>query len=142
MPVKFEFDAPENVYEIFVIGWVNELADKNFEKAYEAVLHDEYYGWSPTLIESVINGYGLEYEQGNEKFEVTKTFHALGEGNRFDVMWYDPETVTDFIEEQRRLAEIWYQLPLNNEWSDLTVTFDIIMYPEGLYLMLKEIHVF
>ena len=142
MPVKFEFDAPEKAYEDFITIWVNQLADNNFEKAYEDILHDEYYGLSPALIESVINGYGLEYEQGNKKFEVTKTFHALGEGSSFDVMWYDPETVTHFIEGQRRLAEIWYQLPLNNEWSDLTVTFDIIMYPEGLYLMLKEIHVF
>jgi hypothetical protein len=57
-------------------------------------------------------------------------------------MWYDPETAINFIEGQRRLAGIWYQLPLHNEWSDLTVTFDLIMYPEELYLMLKEIHVF
>jgi len=59
-----------------------------------------------------------------------------------DLMLYYPETVTHFIEGQRRLAEIWYQLLINNEWSNLTVTFEIVMYPEGLYLMLKEINFF
>lgn len=40
------------------------------------------------------------------------------------------------------IGNIWYDLPLNGYWSDLTASFDVLRYPDYLTLELQEIHVF
>jgi hypothetical protein len=40
------------------------------------------------------------------------------------------------------VAEVWFDLPLNGEWSDLTATFGVHRAGDDLVLCLQEIHVF
>lgn len=141
MFAKFPFTATEQDFYRFIINWVGLLAQRKYQEAYDSVLQYDYYEWTPTLMESIVNGYGMDYEEGQTKYEVTSPDKAVGEGNGFDVMWYEGEVV-NFVEGRERLAELWYDLPLNDEWSDLTVTFDLVKCSDGLYLQLKEIHVF
>ncbi|WP_097130856.1 hypothetical protein [Spirosoma fluviale] len=141
MFAKFPFTATEQDFHSFIISWVGLLAQRKYQEAYDSVLHHDYYEWTPELMESIINGYGSEYEEGETKYEVTLPDETTDEGDRFDVIWYEGEVV-NFVEGRERLAELGYQLPLNNDWSDLTVTFDLVKCFDGLYLQLKEIHVF
>jgi len=39
------------------------------------------------------------------------------------------------------VGQVWFDLPLNGVWSDLTATFDIKLDGEALYLELDDIHV-
>ena len=43
----------------FIDSWVNDLVKEDYESAYARTGHDSYYEWTPELIKSVINGYGL-----------------------------------------------------------------------------------
>jgi hypothetical protein len=36
---------------------------------------------------------------------------------------------------------VWFDLPLNGEWSDLTATFDVVRRDQGLSLVLDDVHV-
>lgn len=141
MFAKFPFTATEQDFHTFITSWVSLLADKKYQEAYNAVLHYDYFEWTPTLMEGIINGYGMQYEVGDTKYEITPPGDALGDGDRFDVLWFGDE-VTTIVEGRECLAELWYQLPLNNEWSDLTVTFKLVKFSDCLFLELNEIHVF
>ncbi len=36
---------------------------------------------------------------------------------------------------------MWFDLPVNGEWSDLTATFQILRHGDALVLQLEDIHV-
>jgi hypothetical protein len=40
------------------------------------------------------------------------------------------------------VGEVWFDLPLDGSWSDLTATFDLQERGGALVLVLQEIHVF
>lgn len=40
------------------------------------------------------------------------------------------------------VGKVWYDLPLNGEWSDLTATFNILKSESHIVLELNEIHIF
>ena len=40
------------------------------------------------------------------------------------------------------IARVWFDLPLNGEWSDLTATFQVRQNDAESVLILNEIHVF
>ncbi|MBD2705452.1 hypothetical protein IC229_32880 [Spirosoma sp. BT702] len=141
MFAKFPFTATEQDFYAFIISWVGLLAERKYQEAYDSVLHYDYYEWTPELMESIINGYGSEYEEGETKYKVTPPEQATGNGDEFYMFWYEGE-VTNFVVGREQLAELGYHLPLNHDWSDLSVTFDLVKCWDGLYLQLKEIHVF
>lgn len=138
-----QFDFSFSVKEIhkFVTEWVKLLAEKDYAKAYDLVLLSDYFGWTPLLMESVVNGYGLPYEGNGTKYEVTDPATAIGQSYDFDILFYDPNGVVHSIEGRERVGEVWYNLPLNGEWSDLTVTFDLVRTQDGTYLELNDIHI-
>src|SRR3954454_6358000 len=100
----------------FIEAWIDDLTRGNYEAAYRRTEHDPYYQWTPDLMRSVVQGYGLPEPHPNGiVFVVTSRASALGGPPRRIV---DRNAVTPVA-----LAEIWYDLPLNGEWSDLTATF-------------------
>ena len=141
MLAEFGAEVSEPQIHRFIKNWVILLADGKYQEAYNSVLRTNYQNWTPQLMEQVINGYGVPYEIGQPKFAVTHPETALGVGDGFDVMWFDHQPSMDSNEAIKRLAEIWYQLPLNNEWSDLTVTFELVKCSDGFHLELGDIHV-
>ena len=52
--------------------WLNLLAAEDYKNAFDLTLHKPYFQWTPELIESIINGYGLPYNGNHQKYIVTK----------------------------------------------------------------------
>ena len=83
----------------------------------------------------VVQGYGLpEPHRSGDVFVVTSRASALGG---------PPQRVVEReIVPPDSLAEVWYDLPLNGRWSDLTATFRVELRTNGSAVVLQEIHVF
>ncbi len=119
----------------FVEAWIDDLARGDYQAAYDRTAHDPYYAWSPSLIQKVIEGYGLpEPCSDGMLFHVTDRQTAKGKCHNRTV---DHDHIPDSV-----VAEVWYDLPLNGEWSDLTATFRIKRCETGCVVVLQEIHVF
>lgn len=112
--------------------WVDDLASYDYESAFGRTEHDSYYGWTPALIEAVIQGYGLPEPAHDGPFVVTARLSASGQPR---VIIERDEAADDV------LAHVSYDLPLNGEWSDLTATFVVERRPSGAVIVLHEIHV-
>jgi hypothetical protein len=119
----------------FVEAWMDDLARGDYAAAFQRTEHDPYYEWTPDLMRSVIHGYGLpEPHPCGTVFSVTSRQSALGGPPRRTV---DRDAICPGA-----LAEVWYDLPLNGQWSDLTATFRIEPRDNGSVVVLQEIHVF
>ena len=96
--------------------WVDALEKEHYDAAYSMTEHDPYDRWSPKLIRAVVEGYGLpEPHASGRMFRVTSRHSARGAGPRWEI---SRESASKGV-----LAQVRYDLPLNGEWSDLTVTF-------------------
>jgi hypothetical protein len=129
--------ADEEILNL-VRQWCSFLAEEQYQKAYDLCSHPPDEHWSSTLIETVISNYGsVEPRRDGKRFKVTSLETATGnlipthEVDRFE----NPTRADDVI------GIIWFDLPLNGEWSDLTATFDIKKLGDNLVLVLDDIHV-
>ncbi|TGD83125.1 hypothetical protein [Hymenobacter wooponensis] len=143
MPVALPLDASdEDILEAVRI-WVKLLELERYEEAFQYTFQDPYYEWTPELMRDVIYGYGFpEYEADSEVYKVTSMEEAVTDGN-------NPYAEIDFhmprkhkVENVLIVAEIWFSLPLNGKWSDVTATFNVLYMPTSVSLELQEIHVF
>ncbi len=115
--------------------WIDDLASGEYEAAFSKTERDPYYKWTPALIREVFRGYGLpEPHPSEEVFAVTSRKSAVGNPPQ---QIGDRENVSPPV-----FAEVWYDLPLNGKWSDLTATFRIENRTKGSVIILQEIHVF
>jgi hypothetical protein len=111
------------------------LARGEYGGAFQRTEHDPYYWWTPELIRAVVQGYGLpEPHRSGRVFTVTPRKSTHGGPPRRTV---DREEIRPHA-----MAEVWYDLPLNGEWSDLTATFRIEPRDDGSVVVLQEIRVF
>ena len=118
----------------FIESWVNDLVNEDYESAYARTGHDPYYEWTPELIESVINGYGSPKPHPcGEVFKGTSVNEAKGDELTVDV---NREQYND-----NRVGYVYYDLPLNGEWSDLTACFRLEKQGLSLVVVLEDIHV-
>ncbi len=125
--------SDQEIFE-FIEEWVNDLVNEDYESAYNRTSHDPYYEWTPELIKNVICGYGLpEPHPSGVVFKVTSISAAKGENPTKDV---DRGAFDD-----NRVGYVYYDLPLNGEWSDLTASFRLEKREENLVVVLEEIHV-
>ena len=115
--------------------WIDDLARKDFKAAFARTDHDKYFGWSPALIEAVVQGYGLPgtTKQGR-KCEVSSRSSSAGVPHR--------RVVNRNELPLNSIASVEYSLPLDGMWSDLTATFRLEAREHGSVLVLEEIHVF
>ena len=113
--------------------WIDDLVEGRYDVAFERTAHDPYYRWTPDLMHSVVQGYGLPEPHRRGSFEVTDRTSAAG-GRVFEIE--RNETPPEVI------AFVSHNLPLNGEWSDLTVTFRLEARVGHSELILDEIHVF
>lgn len=96
--------------------------------------------WTAELLATVIRNYGfIEPLASGRTFAVTPIESALGEGPRFDVTWFDAGG--ERRPDDARVGFAHYDLPLNDEWSDVTASFDIVDSADGLVLSLDDVHV-
>jgi len=144
MAVKIKNPALLTDLENAIHVWLDLLGDENYKEAYEFTFHDPYYQWTPELLEKVINGYGLPYENDRIPiYKVTTWSTAISEPDR---KYYKEFNLFDkpgvysnqgFVE----MGEIYYDLPIEGAWSDLTATFKILQSADFTTLELNEIHV-
>jgi hypothetical protein len=144
MAVEIKSPATQIDLENAINAWLDLLSEEKYLDAYTFTLHDPYYQWTPKLLEEVINGYGLPYENdGSAKCKVTKWTLAVKDNTRNyykEFNFFDkpiPNHRTDFVE----IGDIYYDLPIDGEWSDLTATFKILQSKTFTTLELNEIHV-
>jgi hypothetical protein len=119
----------------FVESWIDDLARRDYQAAFDKTAHDPYYQWTPDLMRMVIEGYGLpEPRRDRRVFHVTDRQTATGKPPQRIVDREDPRPPS--------FAEVWYDLPLNGEWSDLTATFRVERHGQDSVVTLEQIHVF
>jgi hypothetical protein len=132
--VQFRRSPEDEEVLAFVDRWIDELASDNYEAAYASSEHDPYYQWTPALMRVVVEGYGLpEPHRSGVRFRVTPRQSACGNRGEYRIDWSG---------QGRMLGWVYSSLPLNGEWSDLTVSFRIETRELGAVAILEEIHVF
>lgn len=121
--------------------WADALARDDYEAAYNMTGHDPYYQWTPDLIRTVVSNYGgVEPLGDGSTCRVTPLDSAQGGPTPRHVV--ARRTVPADASGARDLGAVWFDLPLDGEWSDLTATFEIVSEEDELHLVLNEIHVF
>ncbi len=125
---------------VAVRQWVHSLAVDDYEAAFAQTYHGPTEHWTPELMHTIIANYGspTPYEDG-QLFHVTplEGVRANGEKPTQDVQWLD--SVSD--RQSPIVGRVWFDLPLNGEWSDLTAIFNIRTNDNDLVLELDDIHV-
>jgi len=115
----------------FIDAWIDDLARGDYAAAYRRTKHDPYYEWTPELMQRVVEGYGLpEPHRSGRIFRVTPRASATGG---------PPERS---IDREEAYTVVWYNIPLNGEWSDLTATLRLEPCDAATDITLEEIHVF
>jgi hypothetical protein len=105
------------------------LATDRYDDALKLV--DARGHWTPALLRSVIRNYGsVEPRADGSAFRVTSLRDARG----------GPSPRHE-VDRQRGSVYVWFDLPLNGEWSDLTATFEATERDGGLILVLDDVHV-
>jgi len=112
--------------------WVGLLAEERYKEAYDFVVNPEHnpWHWSPQLLEKVIRSYGSYYKQ--EIYRVTPLAEAVS--NRRPN--HDVHRYRDGLD-----GYVWFDLPLNGKWSDLTAVLTFRVNNERLVLELESIEV-
>ncbi|UOE50530.1 hypothetical protein MTO98_05510 [Mucilaginibacter sp. SMC90] len=145
MPIKI-YSTDKIEIEKAVLYWIELLAEGKYDEAYLLTLHDPYYQWSPADIKSVINGYGLPDEMLKEKYRVTAPDTAIINSNIHPYkgieLYDDSAKRRHSLHSMTIIGDVCYDLPINGEWSDLSVTFKILQKDNFIMLELNEIHVF
>ncbi|WP_139924432.1 hypothetical protein [Hymenobacter sp. DG01] len=143
MPVTLPLDASDQDILDAVRIWVRLLEQERYEEAFQYTFQDPYYEWTPELMRDVIYGYGFpEYQAEVEIYKVTAIEEAVEDGNNpyAEVNFHMPRKHR--IPGILTVAEIWFSLPLNGKWSDVTAMLNVLYMPTSVSLELQEIHVF
>jgi hypothetical protein len=114
----------------FIDRWAALLEREDYEAAFALTGHIPEMGWTPTLIGEVIKGYG-EASPGQK---VTVKGVATDISQRKEVDRWPTNARGSF-------GEIWYDLNIDGEASDLTATFTLIWANGGVDVLLNDIHV-
>ena len=132
--MHLDIDSTDSDILEFVETWIDALASGKFSEAYRMTSHDPYYKWTPELIQKTIEGYGLPEPHPAGPFRITPPAKATGNPTR-EVSRTEGVPPGAF-------AHVLHDLPLNGEWSDLSVTFRFESVEAGAKAILEEIHVF
>ena len=115
-------------------AWIDDLSRGDYECAFARTDHDPSYSWTPALLRRVVEGYGLpEPHPSGEIFRVTSRFTATGTRSEHRVDWIGKPPV---------LGWALSSIPLNGEWSDLSVSCRIEQRGSSAVAVLEELHVF
>jgi hypothetical protein len=158
-------DASDEEILEAVREWVSLLIKERYADACAFLCNDNGpHQWTPELIATLIENYGshTSWHEG-EIFKVTSLEGAQADPPkhlppRHDVhRWRDEDSegviwlfeggkkipihVSDLPVPNDYIGYVWFDLPLNGYWSDLTATFDLCVLNDQLVLELNDIHV-
>ncbi len=113
-------------------AWVGLLVEHRYEEALGAIGARDH--WTPELLAKVIRNYGsIDPMADGSTYAVTPLESALGGPTpRHKVSRYDKPSGA-------RVGDVWFDVPLNGAWSDLTVTFDLDLRDGRLHLVLDDV---
>jgi hypothetical protein len=124
-------DASDEQILDVVRRWVDHLAHERYDDALQVV--DVREPWTSELLETVIRNYGsIDPMYDGSTWRVTPLETASGGRPR-------PRHDVDRCDDGR--AFVWFDLPLNGSWSDLTALFDVVPKEDGLHVVLDDVHV-
>ena len=122
-------DASDSQILDAVRAWADALAAEDYAGALALV--DARPHWTAELLRTVITNYGsVEPNRDGTTYRVTSLGGARG----------GPEPRHEVDRDGDRIS-VWFDLPLNGAWSDLTATFDVIRRDGGMSLVLDDVHV-
>lgn len=133
--LKISKENPASQILPFVKNWMKLLADDRFQDACEMIDRPNSYGiiWTPDLIKATINETfspdTVFYDFHPEGPIITNPFE-LEEQRFIEVVEFDGENGYAFE----------YDLPLNNERSDLTAQFEFIKDGDDYAFVLHDLH--
>ena len=145
MPLKLKSSANADIHQT-VIYWMELLSAEKYTEAFELTWHDPYYQWTPSLLEKVINGYGLPDQTLDVIHKVTSPQTAVLDINNQniykDISLFDtPLSRNHGSPEIEIIGDVFYDLPIDGHWSDLTASFRILQRADFFGLELNDIHV-
>ncbi len=113
--------------------WVEFLAEERYDEAYHFFVNTEHNprNWSPQLLKTVIQTYG--FHDKREFHRVTPVEKTTGGVKpRHDIHRDDDNDQQGFI---------WFDLPLDGKWSDLTAVLTFHANNKRLSIELESIEV-
>lgn len=109
--------------------WAAALAAEDYAGALAMVEARSH--WTPELLRTVITHYGsVEPMRDGSTYRVTSLSAAQG----------GPSPRHEVDRDDDRIS-VWFDLPLNGQWSDLTATFDVVPRNGQLVLVLDDVTV-
>lgn len=127
----------------FAYEWVDLLARDRYEEAFDLLYHPTNEEWTPEIMRQLVANYGsLQPFHDGRTFRITPPSSAVLGADRTnttqEICWCDEG------ERERRPQQagfLDFDVPLNGQWSDLTLTFNVNEQPSGYVLELTGIHV-
>ena len=143
-------DASEDEIKFFIIEWNQLMAQEKYAEALNMIPYDIFYSevnWTPELLKSVVYGYGIigmtreevEKEFGSADYKITSIYTSKDKQRILDGIdiSYEYKWVKD-----GDLGVIYYDVPLNDEISDLTARFIIRkLDKKTITLVFMDLHV-
>lgn len=136
---RLSADASDEEILAAVRRWCDALAAEDYEGAFAMVLAPK---WTADLLERTVAGYG-DPEDTEDQHKVTPLGSARYRPGDEPVNnpWPRHEVDRDTGWDGQEHISVWFDLPLDGYWSDLTATFDVDPLENGLVLVLDMIHV-
>ena len=128
--IPLPLDATDEQILDVVRLWVDHLVHERYGEALRVVEARDH--WTSDILETVIRNYGsIDPMYDASAWKVTPLESASGGPT--------PRHDLDRCDDGR--AFIYFDLPLNGEWSDVTATFDVVPEDDGLHIVLDEVYV-
>ncbi|WP_157491380.1 hypothetical protein [Flammeovirga sp. SJP92] len=115
--------------KVVVLHIINTLSQLKFKELLDNLEYDEYYNWTPELLENVISNYGFPEE-------------SLGEYRISSISDYNEKIISDnIIDHEDGTYSLDFEVPLNGEMSDLTISIEIRKSDNSYKIVLGNIRV-
>jgi hypothetical protein len=138
-PILLPFDASDEDILSVVMRWCDKLVAQDYAGAISILLQS---AWTPELLKTAIetiDGWDDSGPPHHVTPPETATFRPDDEpqNNAYPRLEVDRSTLPD----GSSYISVWFDLPLDGFWSDLTATFDVDATDGGLGLTLDQVHV-
>jgi len=112
--------------------WIDLLANEDYVSAADFLQSEVDNEWTPDLLKGVIEGHRVHRDQIGHSIVSRPSETLKGLKPRQDVT---------FVSGRGQIVgEVWYDMPLLGEWSDLTATFLLLKTEGGSTLVLENLH--